>query len=49
MIGCGNQHTIAIGTKDEIYSWGDGTYGQLGYKNNYSSKPKQVFIKLSKT
>ena len=28
---CGDQHTIAINDKYEVYSWGDNEFGQLGH------------------
>lgn len=27
----GNHHSLALTSKNEVYSWGDGRYGQCGY------------------
>lgn len=29
-VGCGDYFSLAVSTKGEVYSWGLGTYGQLG-------------------
>lgn len=30
-IGCGSNHSLAINDKGEVFSWGEGIYGQLGH------------------
>lgn len=53
-IGLGQDHTIAISSEGETFTWGNNTYGQLGYSSNTASLntkedklvqllPRQVF------
>ena len=35
-ISCGKYHNISIDNNGNIYSWGNGSYGQLGINNIYS-------------
>jgi len=30
MVSCGNEHTVALSSEGEMYSWGKNTQGQLG-------------------
>jgi alpha-tubulin suppressor-like RCC1 family protein len=29
-VSCGGFHTVVLCESDEVFSWGDGKYGQLG-------------------
>ena len=31
-VACGARHTLALCKGGELFSWGDNTYGQLGYQ-----------------
>ena len=48
-ISCGYSHTLALGDKGEVFSWGLGSEGQLGQnldvEVNYSPEPIDFFIK----
>lgn len=33
---------MALTSQDELYSWGEGLYGQLGYGNEETNIPKMV-------
>lgn len=33
-IACGANHVVVVGTRGEVYTWGDGTYGKLGLGND---------------
>lgn len=35
-IACGDHHVAIVGTKGEVYTWGDGTQGKLGLGNEDS-------------
>ena len=42
-ISAGNNHSMAITELGELYTWGEGIYGQLGHgKNNNEQYPKKV-------
>jgi len=42
-VAAGGFHTLAVTKDDEIYSWGSGTYGELGVGNQQSvCKPQMV-------
>jgi alpha-tubulin suppressor-like RCC1 family protein len=42
-VAAGGFHTLAVTKDDEIYSWGSGTYGELGLGNQQSvCKPQMV-------
>lgn len=32
-IGCGDYFSMVVTYQNELYSWGEGLYGQLGYGN----------------
>lgn len=38
-VTCGNSHSLALDEKGQVYSWGDGQYGQLGL-GMATSEPK---------
>ena len=43
VISCGFQHTAAINTNGELYTWGHGFFGQLGHGDNITKKePRKV-------
>ena len=48
-ISCGYSHTLALGDKGEVFSWGLGSEGQLGQnldvEVNYNPEPIDFFIK----
>ncbi|KAM9807793.1 RCC1 domain-containing protein 1 [Neosynchiropus ocellatus] len=39
---CGSRHTAAVTTKGDLYTWGWGEYGQLGYQTSCSDEPRRV-------
>ncbi|XP_053740966.1 RCC1 domain-containing protein 1-like [Synchiropus splendidus] len=39
---CGSRHTAAVTTKGDLYTWGWGEYGQLGYQTSCSDEPLRV-------
>ncbi|CAJ0926297.1 18317_t:CDS:2 [Entrophospora sp. SA101] len=42
-ISCGENHCLALTKQGEVYSWGDGRYGQLGHGDFRSlNKPKVI-------
>lgn len=45
-IGLGQNHTIAVSSRGEVFSWGNNTYGQLGYALPSSSVRDQEPIQL---
>jgi len=58
-VGLGQDHTIAISSEGETFTWGSNTYGQLGYTSNYGSfgqkdenslqlLPRQIFGPLKR-
>lgn len=49
-ISAGYGHVLALADNGSVYSWGDNTYGQLGYGDNQSLKsPKEItFLKDKK-
>ncbi|KAF3917956.1 hypothetical protein ABW20_dc0110466 [Dactylellina cionopaga] len=55
-VALGESHTIAVMENGDIFSWGAGRYGQLGYpanidkndKEEYQLIPRQVFTNLRK-
>lgn len=45
-ISCGANHSMAINDKGDLYTWGEGVYGQLGHKVlNNEIYPRKVEIK----
>uniref|UniRef100_A0A3Q2XT69 RCC1 domain containing 1 n=1 Tax=Hippocampus comes TaxID=109280 RepID=A0A3Q2XT69_HIPCM len=42
MVGCGSRHTAAVTSAGDLYTWGWGQYGQLGYETPYSDEPRRV-------
>lgn len=48
-IGLGQNHTVAVTSSGEVFSWGNNTYGQLGYalpsSNVRDEEPKQLLPK----
>lgn len=44
---CGGNHVLAVTTDDEIYSWGNNDYGQLGHGNTLTSNYPQQVVGLS--
>lgn len=56
-VGLGQNHTVAVTSKGEVFSWGNNTYGQLGYTSPVSAGndeepvqllPKQIFGPLKR-
>ncbi|XP_077371584.1 RCC1 domain-containing protein 1-like [Festucalex cinctus] len=41
-VGCGSRHTAAVTSTGDLYTWGWGRYGQLGYETSYSDEPRRV-------
>nr|XP_061812250.1 RCC1 domain-containing protein 1-like [Nerophis lumbriciformis] len=41
-VGCGSRHTAAVTFAGDLYTWGWGQYGQLGYKTSFSDEPHLV-------
>ena len=35
-IKCGEYHVMALTMSENLYSWGDNRYGQLGLGNNHN-------------
>jgi regulator of chromosome condensation len=40
-IACGDRHSLAITTENEVYSWGFGTTGPTGHK---TVDPEDIFV-----
>lgn len=56
-VGLGQNHTLAVTSKGEVFSWGNNAYGQLGYMSPISAAkdeesiqllPKQIFGPLKR-
>ncbi|KAL9601488.1 MAG: hypothetical protein Q9179_002857 [Wetmoreana sp. 5 TL-2023] len=56
-IGLGQNHTVAVTSKGEVFSWGNNSFGQLGYASSSSTTrdedilqliPRQVFGPLKR-
>src|SRR5207248_8565377 len=54
-VALGQDHTIAILSNGDIYSWGSGRYGQLGYATKIKNDeeecqlvPRQIYTNLRK-
>jgi hypothetical protein len=46
-IACGGNHSFALTESNEVYSWGNNKYGQLGYGNyKDSNSPTRVLIEF---
>lgn len=43
-IACGRFHSLALSASGEVFSWGSGSLGRLGYGVLDQSTPKQVFL-----
>ncbi|XP_037110450.1 RCC1 domain-containing protein 1-like isoform X1 [Syngnathus acus] len=41
-VGCGSRHTAAVTSTGDLYTWGWGQYGQLGYETSCSDEPRRV-------
>ncbi|XP_077452287.1 RCC1 domain-containing protein 1 isoform X2 [Stigmatopora argus] len=41
-VGCGSRHTAAVTRAGDLYTWGWGQYGQLGYETSRSDEPYLV-------
>ncbi|XP_054633126.1 RCC1 domain-containing protein 1-like [Dunckerocampus dactyliophorus] len=39
---CGSRHTAAVTSTGDLYTWGWGEYGQLGYETSCSDEPQRV-------
>nr|XP_057931696.1 RCC1 domain-containing protein 1-like [Doryrhamphus excisus] len=39
---CGSRHTAAVTSTGDLYTWGWGEYGQLGYETSCSDEPRRV-------
>ncbi|KAL8925284.1 MAG: hypothetical protein Q9208_003574 [Pyrenodesmia sp. 3 TL-2023] len=46
-IGLGQSHTVAVSSMGEVFSWGNNTYGQLGYALPDSNLRDEELIQLS--
>ncbi|KAL7605363.1 hypothetical protein Lser_V15G18623 [Lactuca serriola] len=47
-IACGSNHTVALGSKGYLYTWGNGGYGRLGHreqKDEFTPRRVDVFTK----
>ncbi|XP_061533560.1 RCC1 domain-containing protein 1-like isoform X3 [Phycodurus eques] len=42
VVGCGSRHTAAVTSAGDLYTWGWGQYGQLGYEASCSDEPHRV-------
>jgi alpha-tubulin suppressor-like RCC1 family protein len=43
MIACGEGHAMVLTEGNEVYSWGNNAYGQLGHGNRDAEKlPKRI-------
>ncbi|KAL8733824.1 MAG: hypothetical protein Q9181_003425 [Wetmoreana brouardii] len=56
-VGLGQNHTVAVTSKGEVFSWGNNSFGQLGYASSSSTTtdddilqlvPRQVFGPLKR-
>ncbi|KAL8904277.1 MAG: hypothetical protein Q9207_003373 [Kuettlingeria erythrocarpa] len=45
-IGLGQNHTVAVSSMGEVFSWGNNTYGQLGYASPDSNLRDEELIQL---
>ena len=45
-VSCGARHTLALCEGAEVFSWGDATYGQLGYSTDQklSHTPNRISV-----
>ncbi|XP_061891647.1 RCC1 domain-containing protein 1 [Entelurus aequoreus] len=41
-VDCGSRHTAAVTSTGDLYTWGWGEYGQLGYETSCSDEPRRV-------
>ncbi|KAM9854318.1 RCC1 domain-containing protein 1 [Aulostomus maculatus] len=41
-VSCGSRHTAAVTTTGNLYTWGWGGYGQLGFQTSCSDEPRCV-------
>ncbi len=51
-IACGAHHSIARSAKETIYSWGSGSFGQLGHGENHhelTPRPVNIFLPINIT
>lgn len=47
-IACGDYHTMALTVDDELFAWGEGNYGQLGYGGKEDSHtPRKITINFN--
>lgn len=42
MVACGDAFTVAVGAEGEVYSWGKGTRGRLGRRDEDAGLPRPV-------
>ena len=43
-VNCGYKHTVCLTEKGKVFTWGNNSYGQLGYEGSNSYKPLPVLI-----
>jgi alpha-tubulin suppressor-like RCC1 family protein len=47
-ISCGSEHTVAVTTNDQVYSWGEGEGGLLGHGDTKTQKSPKMVESLKK-